>query len=146
MKILNLTLMQISEFCKARNGYCAYCPLENENGMCFAWSMTPAAWVRTDEAQKDITRLGIPLLKSGKRYIDLSVDLFSQACELEKNQLSPGYKPKLWMAEDLIRPNQLISEGRGKEWQIYKLTELPGPEFRYLHPEIYGPVELPDLF
>ena len=138
MRYLDLTLRQMSELC--RNIRCADCQVRRSLLSCpflggQAVACKPSEWRNDPYLNQDCTHLGYPLLQAGPRYIDLTMDLFSECCELEDITLWDG-APVKW-----------ANKGPGPYLQIYPSTfatleSYPGREFRFLHPEIYGPTEL----
>ena len=145
MRYLDLTISQAVDLCTShiRTGSCFQCEMNNHNPyppICWFVGRRPHYWRETEELQKDCTHLGYPLLQAGPRYMDLSLELFSEAVVLEDRFSNPNTTSLVLYAS--VEESYLL-EPFGSE---LPLTQLPCKEFQYLHPEIYGPVELPDLF
>lgn len=130
MRYLDLTLRQTAMICGGIPA-CIACPFGDGtgwlySGYCTLRRVAVGHWQECKELRQ--TCVEYELKRAGRSYLDLSLDMFSQAARLGCVQLSYLSGGRLILRPSLWTDTKAIGEFLG----------LPGEDFRMIHPEIYG--------
>lgn len=121
MRYLDLTALQVVAICEQIHDKntpfysCRGCPLKKESAAACILCSSPKYWLKEPHLWNDCTRLAIPLKEAGKTIGELSIELLYEAIAIGAVE---------WQTSGPL------------QWKV--LSHMPGPTFRYLHPNIYS--------